>query len=140
MSDLPVEELTCRDYRALAEFRSALRRFLRFSEEAARGEGLSPNQHQLLLAVRGWPDDGSPTIGGLAAALALRHHSTVELVGRAEEAGLVVLHRDPDDRRRQLVAVTASGNAKLARLSALHRDELRRFRAHLADVFVAIED
>ena len=72
--------LTDSDYRTLAEFRHALRVFLRFSEDAARQEGLTPNQHQLLLAIRGFPGDGPPTIGDVAEHLQLQHHSVVELV------------------------------------------------------------
>src|SRR5690606_30729116 len=89
--------LSDRDYRALAEFRSALRRFLHFSEQAAREAGITPAQHQLLLAVRGFAGPGTPVVGDLAEALQLRHHSTVELVDRAERAGLVTRVPDPDD-------------------------------------------
>lgn len=126
------EDLTDEEYRRLASFRSALRRFLRFSEDAAREAGLTPQQHQLLLAARGWPGDGDPTVGTLADMLQLRHHSTVELVRRAEDAGLVAVNADPDDRRRQLVSPTPRGLALLSTLTILHRDELRRLRDELA--------
>jgi len=134
------KELTDQEYRALAEFRHALRVFLRFSEEAARAEGLSPNQHQLLLGIRGWAGPTAPTIGDLAEVLQLRHHSTVELVHRAEAAGLVRAHRDPKDRRRQLLELTDDGRDRLATLTRQHRDELRRFRTQLAHVLVALDD
>ncbi len=133
-------ELSDQDYQALANFRHALRRFLRFSEEAARAEGLAPNQHQLLLAIRGWLRDTPPSITDMAEALQLRHHSTVELVQRAETAGLVRHRRDEEDKRRQLIELTAEGHRKLATLSVLHRDELRRFRNQLADLLQAIDE
>jgi DNA-binding MarR family transcriptional regulator len=94
------------DYRTLASFRHALRVFLRFSEDAARSEGLTPNQHQLLLAIRGYPDRQAPTITDAAEFLQLQHHSVVELVDRAVDAGLVTRRVDADDRRRQRLALT----------------------------------
>ena len=126
--------LSDREYRALAQFRGALRRFLHFSEEAAREAGTTPTQHQLLLAVRGFPGPGAPVVGDVAHALQLRHHSAVELVDRAERAGLVVRTPDPDDLRRQHVALTAAGRRLLEELSVVHRGELRRFRAQMMDL------
>src|SRR3954469_20313263 len=107
--------LADRDYRTLAEFRHALRVFLRFSEDAARREGLTPNQPQLLLAIRGFPEEGPPTIGDVAQQLQLQHHSVVELVDRAVAGGLVPRHTDPEDRRRQRLELTAAGSKKLER-------------------------
>ncbi len=133
-------DLPDREYRRLAEFRHALRLFLRFSEEAAREEGLTPHQHQLMLAVRGWPSPDPPTLSELAEQLQLKVHSTGELARRAETAGMVVLDTDPDDHRRQLVRLTAEGHAKLRSLSVLHRDELRRSRRHLTDLLDMIEE
>ena len=121
-----------RDFQALADFRHALRVFLRFSEHAARAEGLTPNQHQLLLAIRGWSGAGAPTITDVAERLQLQHHSVVELVTRAEAGGLVRRHIDPLDRRRQRLTLTSRGSGKLARLSASHRDEIRRFRDEMS--------
>jgi DNA-binding MarR family transcriptional regulator len=120
--------VTDAEYRALAQFRRALRSFLHFSEEAARKAGLTPAQHQLLLAIRGTDHAGPPTIGEIADGLKLRHHSAVELVNRAEASGLV--HRLPDleDHRRQRVELTSLGRSRLEALSTLHREELRRFR------------
>ncbi len=92
------------DYRALARFRHALRVFQRFSEEAARAAGLTPAQHQLLLAIKGWATDAPPTIGEVADVLQLKHHSAVELVQRAVTAGLVATAADPADARRQMLA------------------------------------
>jgi DNA-binding MarR family transcriptional regulator len=127
--------LTTRDYEVLARFRYGLRVFQRFSEDAARGAGITPAQHQLLLAVRGYPG-GRPTISELAEWLQLRHNSTVELIDRAEEAGLLTRHTDGDDRRRQRLELTRRGSELLGRLSAAHRQELRRFR----EEFVALLD
>jgi DNA-binding MarR family transcriptional regulator len=122
------------DYEALARFRHALRVFQRFSEDAARAAGLTPAQHQLLLAVKGWPGDERPTIGDVADVLQLKHHSAVELVQRAAAAELVETGADPDDGRRQRLEVTEAGEAMLASLSLLHREELRRFRLEMNDI------
>ncbi len=120
--------VTDSEYRALALFRRALRSFLHFSEEAAKSAGLTPSQHQLLLAIRGADTPDPPTIGEVADWMKLRHHSTVELVDRAEKRGLVVRVADPADHRRQRLALTELGRTKLAELSVLHREELRRFQ------------
>jgi DNA-binding MarR family transcriptional regulator len=133
-----VTTLTDRDYRSLAGFRHALRVFLRFSEDAARAAGLTPNQHQLLLAIRGNPAGGPPTIADVAELLQLQHHSTVELVDRAVAAGLVVRRADADDGRRQRLDVTRHGLTLLEHLSAAHRDELRRFRATMHDLLAEL--
>lgn len=133
-------ELSDQEYQVLANFRHALRKFLHFSEEAARAEGLAPSQHQLLLAIRGWAEVVPPSITDLAESLQLRHHSTVELIQRAEDADLVRLRRDPTDKRRQLLELKVKGRHKLAKLSALHRDELRRFRHQLADLLEVIDE
>lgn len=127
------DTLTDAEYRVLARFRFALRVFLRFSEDAAREAGVTPSQHQLLLAVRGYPE-GRPTISDVAEALQLRHHSTVELIDRAVEARLISRQTDPADRRRQRLSLTRRGARVLASLSAAHREELRRFRGEMAEV------
>ena len=122
------------DYRALARFRYAIRVFQRFSEQEARLAGLTPAQHQLLLSIRGHAGDEPPVIADLAEALQLRHHSVVELIDRAEQAGLVRRMPDRLDQRKQRIVLTESGRTVLARLTAVHRDELRRFRAEMVDV------
>jgi DNA-binding MarR family transcriptional regulator len=122
------------EYRSLAEFRHALRTFLRFSEEAARAAGLTPSQHQLLLAIRGHAGEGQPSLSAVAERLQLKHHSAGELVGRAAANGLVERWEDADDGRRTLLALTPTGEAVLAELSVLHRRELRRFRQEMSDV------
>src|ERR687887_1391800 len=86
------------DYRRLLELRTGLRRFLRWSEQQAESAGVTPAQHQLLLAIRGHPDPRGPTIGDVAGYLLLRHHSVVGLVNRAESAGLIRRGADPDNR------------------------------------------
>ncbi len=131
MTGRPVSQ---RDYRSLARFRHALRVFQRFSEEAARAAGVTPSQHQLMLAIKGFAGDGSPTVGDLAEALQLRHHSTVELIQRAVRNGLLTTETDASDNRRQLIGLTPKGEEVLASLSSLHRDELRRFRTEMNDI------
>ena len=132
-------ELSDREYRALAQFRAGLRRFLHFSEEAARGAGTTPAQHQLLLAVRGFPGPDAPVVGDLATALQLRHHSAVELVDRAEAAGLVRRTPDPADLRRQHVQLTAAGQHLLEDLTLVHRSELRQFRTQMVDLLGTLD-
>ncbi|MBI2710654.1 MAG: MarR family transcriptional regulator [Actinobacteria bacterium] len=122
------------DYQALARFRYALRRFLRFSEDAARKSGMTPAQHQLLLAVRGFEGDGPPSVSDVAEALQLRPHSALELVVRAETHGLLRRGADPRDHRRTLLRLTGEGERHLAALTAQHRAELRRFRAEMAEL------
>lgn len=125
--------VTMAEYRALARFRRALRSFLHFSEEAARAAGLTPAQHQLLLAIKGSEWDDPPTIRELAESLKLRHHSAVELIDRAAAAGLVEREHDRTDGRLQRVVLTRLGEGKLAALSKLHRDEVRRFKEEMVE-------
>ncbi len=114
------------NYVALAAFRHALRHFLDFSAGAARAAGLTPQQHQALLAIKGFPGRDPATVGGLAERLCLRPHSAVGLVDRLARRGLLQRRPDRRDHRRVQVRLTARGEALLARLSAAHRDELRR--------------
>ena len=122
------------DYRTLAGFRRRLRHFLAFSEAAAREAGLTPQQHQLLLSIRGHPGDRPPSISDAAEALCLQLHSTTELVGRAVDDGFVERRRDPADGRRVVLALTEEGARKLAELSALHRTELQRFTEEMHEL------
>jgi len=119
-----MEDLTLAEYRALAEFRLQIRRFLHFSEEQARTHGLEPRQHQLLLAIRGLEPDAQPTIGTLAAQMQLKHHTTVELVDRLERHRYVARSAGARDRRQVLVRLTPSGASVLRSLSLAHRQEL----------------
>jgi DNA-binding MarR family transcriptional regulator len=118
-------KLTNRDYHSLAEFRHLIRRFVRFSEQAARAAGLEPKQHQLLLALKGLPTDVRPRIAELAERLQIQHHSAVELVNRLESAGFVRRQRGAEDRREVLLHVTSHGERVLQQLSLEHREELR---------------
>ena len=120
--DRPLTEL---DYQNLLAFRSALRKFLSWSETRAREAGLTPAQHQLLLAVKGHPGGQPPAVGDIADYLLLRHHSAVELTDRAEAAGLVRREPDEGDARVIRVRLTACGEERLAQLSSVHLNELR---------------
>lgn len=118
------------DYRHLAEFRYFLRLFLSFSEDAARAASLSPQQHQALLAIRGF--GGKLTVGELAERLAIKPHSAVGMTDRLVEAGLVVRQASARDRRQVVLRLTAAGTRKLAKLSKAHREELKRLAPLLA--------
>lgn len=126
--------VTDAQYQRLLAFRSALRRFDHWSQEQARKHGLTHTQHQLLLAVRGSTTPDGPTIGEIAEALLVRHHTATELVGRTEALGLVIRSRDRQDPRRVHLGLTALGVERLAELTAVHVEELRR----LAPVFEAL--
>jgi len=115
----------------LAWFRYHLRRFLRFSEKAARAEGVTPQQHQLLLGIVGYTDREWATIGELAEFLQERHNAVVGLVERAAERGLVRKVQGEPDRRFVQVYLTKRGEAVLARLSQLHREEAGRLAARM---------
>lgn len=119
------KKLTLRDYQSLAEFRHQIRRFLRFSERAARNAGLEPRQHQLLLALKGLPPEVRPKIAEVAERLQIQHHSAVELVNRLEAGGFVKRERGVQDRREVLLQLTARGEKVLRDLSLHHRAELR---------------
>ena len=127
------------DYRVLAEFRLLMRRFMMFSEDAAREAGLAPQQHQALLAVKGFEKDEAPAIGDLAERLSIKHHSAVGLVDRLEKAGYLKRRHDEGDRRRVTLSLTASGENILADLSAVHRDELRMLTPSLKALFAKLE-
>jgi len=120
-----VKALPPSDYRALAEFRYQIRKFLHFSEQAARLAQLEPRQHQLLLALKGLPQGARPRIGEVAERLQLQHHSTVELANRLSARGYVRRHRDADDRREVLLSLTARGEDTLRKLSLHHKAELQ---------------
>lgn len=117
--------LTDADFARLADFRYALRKFLNFSARAAAAEGLTPQQHQAMLAVRGSPG-GVATVGKLAERLCLRHNSAVELAQRLEAGGYITRHPSEVDRRSVMLTLTAAGESKLETLSQAHRRELRQ--------------
>ncbi len=114
------------DYQRLLTFRSELRHFLRWSEQAAHDAGLTPSLHQLLLVIRGYPAIPGPTIGQAAQELHVRHHSAVELAQRAETAGLIRRERDERDHRRVHLRLSSLGREQL---EALTREHLNRIQA-----------
>jgi DNA-binding MarR family transcriptional regulator len=120
-----MRQLTGEDYENLLAFRTSLRRFLHWSQTQARAVGLTPAQHQLLLAIKGHRGPDSPAVSDLASYLLLRHHSAVELIDRAETAGFVQRWRDERDGRVTRVTLTPDGEARLIRLTAAHLDELK---------------
>lgn len=131
-----LHRLTRDDYQNLLAFRTSLRRFQHWSHTQARQVGLTPAQHQLLLAIKGHHEQDGPTIGDLAGYLLLRPHSTVELVDRAQTAGLVQRWSDDDDGRLTRVRLTTDGEQRLDQLAASHLDELQRL-APILDHLVA---
>src|SRR6476469_8140982 len=119
------------DYQTLAAFRYELRRFLHFSEEAARTVGIEPQQHQALLAIKGFPRPDQMLIGELAERLQIRHHSAVGLVSRLVAQGLLERVPSATDRRQVVVRLTAEGEVILETLSVAHRAELQRLGPQL---------
>ncbi|MGI9102021.1 MAG: MarR family transcriptional regulator [Terriglobales bacterium] len=113
------------NYRSMAEFRYHIRKFLRFSEHSARAAGLEPQQYQLLLALKGMPEDNSHRIGEVAERLQVQHHSTVELVDRLARRGLIRRRRSEVDRREVLLDLTPRGEKVLQELALHHRAELK---------------
>lgn len=126
------------DYRSLAAFRYEIRKFLAFSEQAARDAGIEPQQHQMLLAVRGLPDGTRPTIGAVAERLCVQHHTAVALVDKLEARGLLRRQRSDVDRREVLLQVTREGLDLLRGLSSLHRDQLQTVGPALLDALQEI--
>ncbi len=113
-------------YEALADFRYSLRQFIRFSEKAAQAAGITAQQHQALLAIKGFPGRDSVTVGELAERLQLRHHSTVGLVDRLAAENLVARAASEEDRRRVFIRLTSRGENMLAKLSSAHSQQLRK--------------
>jgi DNA-binding MarR family transcriptional regulator len=132
------DRFTKADYERLAAWRHALRRFLRFSEKAAQGAGVTPQQHQALLAVQGMPGKDFATVGELAERLQLKHHSTVELVDRLEAAGLMKRRVSADDARCVWLTVTAKGLRLLEELTLAHRGELLNAGPEIAQVLIDV--
>jgi DNA-binding MarR family transcriptional regulator len=128
------------DYRRLLQFRTDLRRFLHWSEEQAEKAGLTPAQHQLLLAVRGHDGEQGPTIGDVAGYLMLRHHSAVGLVDRAAKAGMIERQEDAGDRRVVRLRLTPLGLSTLQQLSALHLEEIQRLAPRIQEISQGLKD
>lgn len=120
-----------KDYEALAAFRYGIRKFFRFSEEAASKVGLSMRQYQALLTIRGFPDRDEVTMGEMAEWLQIRHHSAVGLVNRLESQQLVVRQRSAEDKRRVFIRLTTKGKRVLEKLAKLHKQELKRLKPQL---------
>jgi DNA-binding MarR family transcriptional regulator len=135
---LPVGEppISQADIQAIAAFRYAIRRFLRFSEQAARRENITPQQHQLLLAIKGFPNRDHATVSELAHRMQMRQHSVVGLIDRTVRLKLVRRERGTEDRREVFVFITPEGEAMLDRLTDMHRQELVAMRDALADITV----
>ena len=134
-----VPEMSASDFQNLLAFRTSLRRFLHWSQTQARAVGLTPAQHQLLVAIKGHPESQDPTISELADYLLLRHHSTVELVDRAEAAGLVRRATDARDGRVARVRLTAKGDRILMQLTPSHLIELHNLAAILDELVTAAD-
>ncbi len=132
------QSATTEMFRDLARFRYHLRIFLRFSEDAARECGVTPQQHQLLLGIAGHTARGWATVSELAEFLQERHNSVVGLIDRAVRRGLVRKENDTRDRRVVFVSLTPRGEAILGKLSKLHKQEIQRMKKGLlADGFAA---
>ncbi|MBR0932073.1 MarR family winged helix-turn-helix transcriptional regulator [Bradyrhizobium jicamae] len=114
------------DYEALARFRYQLRTFLAFSEQGARQAGLTPQQHQALLGIKGFVHPRPATVGDVARFLLVRHHSAVELINRMVKLGLIIRMTDPEDGRRVQLKLTRKGEQKLQAISRKNIEELRR--------------
>ena len=121
----PPTTITDEHYRQILKFRTQLRYFLHWSEQEVRSVGLTPNQYQLLLAIRGHPDKNHPTVSDIANYLFLKHHSAVGLIDRAEKAGLVKRIKDPDDHRITRLSLSTQGDNSLVQLASTHIQELR---------------
>jgi DNA-binding MarR family transcriptional regulator len=135
-----MDRLTQQDFERLLEFRVTLRRFQRWSEDQAQAAGLTHVQHQLLVAIKGHPGGEPPAVGDLAGYLLLRPHSTVELVDRAELAGLVQRSRDPADGRVVRVRLTPEGDQILQQLTRAHLERLHELAAVLDEFVTRHED
>jgi len=131
-------QLSTRDYTRLAAFRHALRKFLRFSEDAAAAVGLTGQHYQAMLVVRGCPDGERVTINDLAQQLLIKHNSAVELVDRLAELDLMARETSPSDRRKVELRLTARGRNVLAKLAAVHRAELQRVGPELERFFASL--
>jgi DNA-binding MarR family transcriptional regulator len=128
---MTMTQLTREDFEKLLDFRVALRRFQRWSEDQALAAGVTHVQHQLLVAIKGHPGDQPPTIGDLAGYLLQRPHSTVELVDRAEAGGLVARTSDAGDGRVIRVGLTPEGDRIMRELTRAHLERLRDLAAVL---------
>lgn len=132
--------LSNEEYQLLAAFRYALRQFLRFSEESARAAGIEPQQHQALLAIKGFPGRDKITISELAERLQIKHHSAVGLASRLVANGFATREGDPDDRRQVHLMLTPHGEALLEQLAAVHKEELRRLGPEIYSLLARLNE
>ena len=123
--------ITKTEYEVLAEFRYTLRRFMSFSENAAKEVEITPQQYQALLAIKGFPGREQITIGELSERLQIKHHSAVGLLNRLEAERMITRSHDQNDRRKVLISLTGRGLAILRKLSHIHREELQRLTPQL---------
>ena len=126
------------DYARLAAFRQVLREFLHFSEDAAGGLGLTAQHYQAMLVLRACPEGTSVSISDLARQLLIKHNSAVGLVDRLVAERLVVREPSPADRRKVELRLSARGREVLARLAAIHREELERIGPMLSRLVGAV--
>ncbi|MBE0624497.1 MAG: MarR family transcriptional regulator [Burkholderiales bacterium] len=124
--------LSKRDFETLADFRYQIRKFIRFSEKLALRHGIKPQQYQLLLQIRGYPDRDWATVGELAERLQSQHHGVVALISRCEKLGLVERRRSSEDRRRIEIRLLAKGDRLVNKVARLHRDELLSLQGRFA--------
>lgn len=137
---MATSKLTKREYETLAAFRFSLRQFLRFSEEAAKSEGTTPQQYLALLAIKGYPGREWVTVGELAERLQVQHHSAVGLVDRLAGEGMVSREPSEDDRRQVLIRLTEGGEELLGKLASVHREQLRRIGPELRRILGLLSD
>jgi DNA-binding MarR family transcriptional regulator len=133
-------DITKAQYETLAEFRHTLRKFMRFSEEAATAAGITPQQHQAMLAIKGFPGRDRITIGELAGRLQVKHHSAVGLADRLVAEKYARRLVDPEDHRQIHLILSARGEAVLKKLSAAHQEELRRLGPRINQLLEALRD
>jgi DNA-binding MarR family transcriptional regulator len=131
--------ITQAHYETLAEFRYALRKFLHFSEAAAQAVGVTPQQHQAMLAIKGFPGRDHVTIGELAERLQIKHHSAVGLADRLVAESYVARAADPGDRRQVYLTLTPRGEAVLEKLSATHREQLHRIGPQINRLLASLQ-
>ena len=131
--------ITKTEYEVLADFRYTLRQFMSFSENAAKERGITPQQHQALLAIKGFPGREQITISELSERLQIKHHSTVGLVNRLEAEKLITRSSAKDDHRKVFIGLTTRGISILEKLSDIHREELKRLNPQLRLLLKRIE-
>lgn len=135
----PQQTLSQADYEALATLRYTLRKFTDFSTSAAQGEGVPPQQHQALLAIKGNASGQAMTVGMLAERLLIAPHTATELVGRLVDGGYIVRQSDPGDKRRQTLQLTEKADDALHRLSAIHLKEIRDMAPELVRILIRLQ-